>query len=49
MEIGIGEEYKLDQKTDGKQESIPFGHCQTKHGWLHHNEVEIFLIYFDYG
>ena len=48
MEIGIGEEYKLSEKENGQQKPIPFGVCQTKHGWLHHNEVEIFQIYFDY-
>jgi hypothetical protein len=48
MDIGIGEEYKLNERADGVQKPIDFGVCQTKHGWLHEDEIEIFQIFFDY-
>lgn len=48
MEIGVGEEYKLEEKHDGKQEPIPFGVCQTKKAYLSDEEVVIFQFPFDY-
>jgi len=48
MEIGVGEDYKLDEKANGVQQPIPFGVCLRSPGHLTHDEIEIFKFNFDF-